>query len=205
MKIVVISDTHTKHLDVKIPDGDVLIHCGDWCIHGSAVEALHFAHWFEAQPHKHKICIAGNHDFVMQDDPEAVEFVFKETHYLRDSHVSIEGKWFYGSPWTPEFCGWAFMKEESVIGYTWDLIPEGTDVLITHGPPRGILDTNPGGGQCGSESLYHRVQVVKPKLHVFGHIHHNYGIMKVGDTIYGNASTCDERYKPTREPLVFNL
>lgn len=116
-------------------------------------------------------------------------------HYLEDSSVCIEGINFYGSPVTPFFYDWAFNCErgEKIKQY-WDKIPENTDVLITHGPPFGILDKTTTGEIVGCEELAKAVNRIQPKVHIFGHIHEEYGMIAKGETTYINASLLNERY-----------
>src|ERR1700722_2905947 len=142
MKIVALSDTHAEHREVTVPDGDVLIFAGDFMTCGRRyAEVQSFGKWFSEQPHKHKILVAGNHDRLMQRDLKLCLSEFKDVHYLQDSNVVIDGIKFYGSPWQPWFYDWAFnVNRGPDIKKYWDKIQSNTDVLITHGPPYGILD-----------------------------------------------------------------
>jgi hypothetical protein len=219
MKIVCISDTHGMHNKFEIPDGEVLIHAGDFMCGGyDPMEIVDFCNWFTSFPHEHKILIAGNHDSLIQSST-GESFLPEGLTYLRDSAVEINGLKFWGSPWTPRFQNWAFMQDRGLaIKKYWDRIPADTDVLITHGPPQGSLDTSATwGDSLGCEELQKRVVKVWPKLHVFGHIHGGYGIKefeKVGaltsdkhlrPTIRVNAALLDESYKPTHKPIVVGL
>ena len=209
MRIVAISDTHEQHDQLTIPDGDVLIHAGDITWKGSLNAIKKFAEWLQALPHKHKVIIAGNHDWCFEKSNQAIiasEYL-RHITYLKDSNVNIDGYNFYGSPWQPEFCDWAFNlpRGGSAIKATWDLIPYNTDVLITHGPPYGFGDMTPRGEPVGCEDLLARVLVIKPKVHIFGHIHAGYGISSNEDTAFINASICNENYKPVNAPIVYDL
>ena len=173
MELVIISDTHGRHENVRLPDGDVLIHCGDVCGRSDERSVRKFANWMDSQPHEHKISIAGNHDKFMSSK------WFIATHYLQDSGVEIDGVYFYGSPWTPTFFDWYWMKDRgNDIAERWELIPHKTDVLITHGPAAdtGQLSRAGRGVDVGCEDLENAIMRVKPKLHCFGHIHEGYGI-----------------------------
>ena len=89
----------------------------------------------------------------------------------------------------------------------WDLIPNDIDILVTHGPPYGYLDTVRWDGHTkhvGCEELLDRVLKLKPKLHVFGHIHGAAGEDSFEGTHFVNASSCDERYKPINPPIVID-
>lgn len=220
MKIVAISDTHTYHNEVKLPDGDVLIHAGD--LMGSGYrhdEIKNFAKWFAAQPHKHKILVAGNHDRLFETQPEYAlsKFVgIPNFYYLNDSGCEIDGIKFWGSPYQPWFYDWAFnVPRGPAIKKHWDKIPEGTDVLITHGPPMGHLDQAIPYGlesnweskfivhaseHVGCEELNIAVQVIRPRVHIFGHIHGSYGVEETPSTNFHNVSICNEQYNAVNHP-----
>lgn len=215
-KIVVISDTHGQHLGMQIPDGDILIHCGDFSSHGQYIDAVKFVNWFGAQRHKHKIFIAGNHDFYFErGNPSDIDSFLKTmppaVHYLQDNGIELEGLKFWGSPVQPTFFNWAFNRDRGEqIKKHWDLIPEGTDVLITHGPPHKICDIAPSGNgfykNVGCVDLLNATLKIKPKLHVFGHIHFSGGNSFISPkTIYANASICDEDYLRNNKPLVIDV
>jgi len=210
MKIVCISDTHTMHNTsrIQIPDGDVLIHAGDITGHGGLKPIIEFSAWLKRQPHKHKIVIAGNHDWCFQnrDRDMSIKEISTAATYLEDSAIVIDGVKFYGSPWQPEFCDWAFnLPRGAALKEKWDMIPNDTDVLITHGPPLNILDWCPGGN-VGCSDLRSRVlNMPNLKYHVFGHIHESYGTEKHGNTTFVNASVCTGRYEPINQPIVLEL
>jgi len=208
MKIVAISDTHTFEHEIAVPDGDVLIHAGDATITGTVAEISAFAGWLESQPHKHKIIIAGNHDWLFERDPaQARSLIEPWAHYLQDSTVEIDGIKFYGAPWQPRFGDWAFnVNRGRAIRSKWDLIPK-CDALITHGPPWGVLDyVKDGAPHLGCEELGEAVGRAKPQVHIFGHIHGGYGERRAPNGIHFiNASICDEAYKPVNKPIVFEL
>jgi Icc-related predicted phosphoesterase len=204
-KIVCISDMHSMYRQIDMPDGDILVVAGDMTNVGSSDEIMDFSRWLEDQPHKYKLVVAGNHDwgFYRRDFPGLCLENIPNTFYLEDSGVNIEGINFYGSPWQPEFCNWAFnLPRGDKLAEVWAKIPLNTDVLVTHSPPWGILDTVRDSLPLGCQDLLDRVNMVKPKLHVFGHIHYSYGYRKFLDTMYVNAAICTERYKPTNQPIV---
>lgn len=209
MKIVCISDTHLQvGKKFKLPVGDVLIHAGDGTGRGSLRELATFADWFARLPHKHKILIAGNHDFGFQEDPALCRTLFAGDgiNYLEDSGVTIDGVKFWGSPWQPWFLDWAFnLPRGAALKAHWDLIPNDTDVLITHSPPYGILDTVASGEDVGCQDLRIALARVKPKVHVFGHIHESYGRVQFGETLYVNAAVCDASYRPINKPQVVEI
>ena len=189
MRIVCISDTHGYHESTTVPDGDILVHAGDICRHGSLADVEGFNRWLGTLPHRHKVVICGNHDECFQETPAEARARLTNALYLEDSGCEIEGLTFYGSPWTPLFGGWAFMLSEPKLAEKWSQIPAGLDVLITHGPPHDILDRTGRDEAAGSLSLFHRVFEVKPRLHVFGHIHEAAGRSEYDGTIFLNAST----------------
>lgn len=218
-KIVAISDTHMQHKGMNIPECDILIHAGDFCSSGTSGEYDKFIKWFSSQTTaKHKIFIAGNHDHWMQRAWELK--VPSNVIYLRDSGIEIEGLKIYGTPWTNYFCGWAFngldhnpgpknnypggpgekaMPNEDMplLASKYGLIPNDLDILISHGPPYGILDENGIGQSCGSHSLLDKIIQCKPKHVIFGHIHPSRGWSeKTKENIqFWNVCSVDEDYK----------
>lgn len=206
MRLVCISDTHSMHRQVTVPDGDVLIHAGDCLGVGTLEELEDLDNWFSEQPHRHKILIAGNHDWCLQDEPAEAEALLRNAIYLRDSGTEIEGLKFWGSPWTPIFFDWAFNLERGpAIAERWAQIPSDTDILITHGPPAGVLDQVNDSLAVGCGDLAWELERLAVKLHVFGHIHEGYGQQTLQDRLYINASTCTGQYKPMNPPVVVDI
>jgi len=206
MKIIAISDTHGLHGSLNIPDGDLLVHAGDLTRHGTPDNVREFNDFLGALPHPHKIVIAGNHDFCFEKDRKACEEILTNCIYLQDQKVTIEGVRFYGSPWQPWFYDWVFNLERGPeIRAKWELIPEDTDLLITHGPPFGIGDLTARGDKAGCQDLLEMVERIKPAVHIFGHIHEGYGITSNGKTTFINASICDQVYQPVNPSVVYEL
>lgn len=206
MRLVLISDTHCQHRRLTVPEGDVLVHAGDFCSSGKASQARAFADWLEAQPHRHKVVIAGNHDRSLELDPALGPRLFRRATYLFDSETEIAGVRFHGSPWQPWFLDWAFnLPRGEPLRKKWALIDSAVDVLITHGPPMGVLDLTFRGEHVGCEELALAVARLRPKLHVFGHIHEGYGTLRVGPTLHVNASSCTLSYEPKNTPIVVDL
>jgi len=210
MKLTFISDTHTKHDQLNLNGGDVLIHSGDFMNSGYVRHnVMDFLDWFTEQPYKHKIFIAGNHDRFFHESPEEKERILDVFYgglvtYLEDYGTSIDGVKLWGSPWQPEFMDWAYNlpRKGNELKEKWDLIPEDTDILITHGPPHGYLDKIPNVVEnLGCELLLERVETIKPKIHVFGHIHYGYGYVNNGDTHFINAAVLSEQYNYQNKPL----
>lgn len=219
MKLVVISDTHGWHDDIKnMPDGDVLIHCGDFTNIGEHEQVEDFIQWMAGQPHRFKIFIAGNHDRSFDTnfprsnrDNQWLKDVHKRIqdlglYYLENSSVDILGVKFWGSPITPDFYPemWAFNCPRTDINKVWKTIPLDANVVITHGPPQFKLDWTKSGKYVGCGELMYTIQEVKPRFHFFGHIHESYGVVKTRDTIFANASLLDHRYDMKHYPLEFD-
>lgn len=226
MKIVMISDTHNKHNKLVIPDGDMIIHAGDATGLGRSDELRKFINWFGSLPHKHKIIIAGNHDWGLEGDQNNWDrfhsrrggmftiddmpankamalHMFKQygIHYLENKSITIDCIKIYGSPYQPEFGGWAFNKYRGPdIKKEWDQIPDDVNILVTHGPPYQILDEVDHGDFVGCEELHNRIKRLSDlKLHVFGHIHEGRGMKMHNGVTYINASALDENYLPYKE------
>jgi predicted phosphodiesterase len=205
-RLVLLSDTHGQHKGIRVPDGDVLVHAGDFCTSGKEGQARAFARWFEEQPHEHKVVIAGNHDRCLELDPPLGAQIFEGATYLLDQAATVCGLRFYGSPWQPEFLSWAFnLPRGEPLRQVWSKIPDGIDVLVTHGPPFGILDRTVGGLYVGCEELRAAIDRVRPRLHVFGHIHEGAGTHVEGGALFVNASNCTVSYQPTNPPIVVDL
>lgn len=216
MKIVTLSDTH-GFLPTNLPDGDCLVIAGDICpAHNHTVEYQEgflddrFNNWLDSLPYKHVVCIAGNHDWVFERGRPP----FIHCNYLQDTSVVLDGVKFYGYPHTPMFCNWAFNETHENLVIAANKIPEDTDVLITHGPPYGILDsvTDPKwknrAKDLGCKALRDRVDnLPNLKLSIFGHIHSSKGNKRVGDTTFVNASYINEQYEHTDDynPFVVDI
>lgn len=203
MRLVVTSDTHGSHsLLPKLPDGDIFVHAGDFMNSGLHLEEIFsFNRWLGEQRIKHRVVCCGNHDRLFQNSPESARHFLANATYLENSGVTIDGVSFWGSPYTPECMNWAFMyRRGREANQYWDQIPAGLDVLITHGPPYGILDqTAPGQEHFGCPELLKAVQSKKPKIHIFGHIHGGAGLFENDNTRFINAAYLNERYRP-QEP-----
>lgn len=180
MKILAISDTHGFHNQIKDFTGiDMIIHAGDFSNHKSPMfnqsEVVEFLEWFNEIPVKYKVCIAGNHDTSIEAGLVKPKEDFKNIIYLEHESINIEGINIFGSPYTPQFGGWAFMRDRGKLDPYWQQIPENTDILIVHGPPKGILDLSYDRDDvleyCGDKELFNHVQRVRPKYMIFGHIH----------------------------------
>jgi len=227
MRITVLSDTHKRHGLIPredLPGGDLLLHAGDIMNSGyNKNDIWDFCHWFQSlDQYEDKVFIAGNHDRMFQNHPEDVKVwldKFPLINYLQDEELALyfdgpngdhteDNICIYGSPWQPEFYSWAFNlpKNGIEIAGKWEGIPNNTDILITHGPAFGTLDTvagRPWDG-LGCELLAQRIEVVKPKIHICGHIHSGYGYKFKDGTHFFNASVLDEAYEYTQKPMTFD-
>lgn len=217
MRLVITSDCHGRLQEAELPEGDILILAGDVLPNRFSIpeqdayfqlnELLSLDHFCGSLNFSRVLMIAGNHDWLFEVDKLASRKLQHIT-YLEDSAIEIEGVKFYGSPHQPWFYNWAFNlpRGGKELAHYWSLIPDDTDVLITHGPPLGILDQPFGAyDHVGCELLRRRVEEVKPKVHGFGHIHGSYGQQRIGDTLFVNASLCSETYKPTNPPHIIDL
>lgn len=233
IRFVCISDTHGKIEGSKLhmPPGDVLLHAGDFTQKGHMKEIEKFNSYLGALPYKVKVVIAGNHDLTFDDNIteaslrtfgvqkstvesylserglKSVKQMLTSAIYLEDSLVTVCGINIYGAPWQPVFCDWGFnLKRGEDILKKWQTIPTDIDILMTHGPPVGHGDLTGGNNNVGCVELLNTVQKrIKPKFHVFGHIHEGYGVTSDGYTTFINASTCTRRYLPTNAPIVFDF
>jgi len=207
-KICFISDLHGSYTDLVIPESDIIVCAGDMTNLGYKQELLGFFDWFSNLPQAHKIFVAGNHDFIFEKYPvEIKELIPSNIIYLEDSGVEIMGLNFYGTPVQVFFNNWAFNRTEKQLEEYWKKIPENTDILITHSPPFGIMDLSKrGNNKCGSKSLlYEVIYRIKPKIHVFGHIHEGYGVVNKDDIIFINASNMDMDYNLTNPPIIIEI
>ncbi len=208
VKFVAISDTHCRHRSLRLPAGDVLLHAGDISSRSSRPEIEDFLDWFGAQPFVAKVFIAGNHDFFFEREKEALirSLLPSGVHYLKEEEVFIRGIKIWGSPYTPWFYRWAFNKRRGeALARHWDRIPADTDILLTHGPVYGILDSLVNDQHAGDRDLLRRVLAVKPRAHVCGHIHEAYGMVKRHGIRFVNACILNEGYEFSNKPIVFDL
>jgi Icc-related predicted phosphoesterase len=210
LSIVIISDTHNKHKRLgKLPEGDVIIHCGDITSVGRNYEVANFMDWFsELNQFKYKIFIAGNHDFLFEKESVfAKTLVPKNIIYLEDSGIEIEGINFWGTPVSKLFNNWAFNRPEEKLLQHWQAVPDNTDVLITHTPPYSIMDwVDWNRSHEGSPTLYKEIfDRIKPKIHCFGNIHSGYGIKTMDGITFINASNLDDDYMCVNNPFIIEI
>ena len=216
-RLVFISDTHTHHEDItdklkeihEMDPTSILVHSGDISYRGRPWEVERFVKWYSDLPFTNKIFIAGNHDFLFETDSSLAKDILndlgKDLIYLQDSGTEIQGLTFWGSPVTPWFHDWAFNRLSDIKNH-WDLIPEDTNVLITHGPPKGILDLTRTRLNVGCPILLEKIKDLKNlKVHVFGHIHEANGLLEIDGVTYINASTLNLYYEVKNYPVILDL
>ncbi|MEW5739940.1 MAG: metallophosphatase domain-containing protein [Myxococcota bacterium] len=184
------ADTHGFHEKLTVPDGDVLIHAGDLTMRGTRPQLEAVADWLRRLPHRHKVVVAGNHDFLFENEPAAARAIFRDFLYLEDAEVTVAGLRIWGSPWQPWFHSWAFnLHRGAPLEEKWKLIPEGLDILVTHGPPAGYGDRCFDGREVGCEDLLRHLGRAKPRYHLFGHIHEARGQWEVAGMTLVNVTT----------------
>jgi Icc-related predicted phosphoesterase len=206
LRIVLISDTHQLHEDLDMPEGDILIHAGDFSAYSTEKELEKINAWFGTLPYKKVFLTPGNHDGELFNRYDQSIKTLTNATVLLDEAFEYEGYKIYGTPWCIQYGDWWFMSHEKALQAAWNDIPIDTDILITHQPPYDILD-HVARGHAGSVSLRETVlERVKPKLHVFGHLHMDGGqTLRKDGTIFVNAAMCDEDYEIHRKPVVILL
>jgi Icc-related predicted phosphoesterase len=223
IRIVCISDSHTKHHEIEMPPGDLLLVAGDFTGRGMVREIEDFDSWLGQQDYPVRIVVAGNHDELFEAKPRAARELLKHAKYLEDTEITLrpsqfgqQGDWeitVYGTPWQPRFYDWAFNLDRggNELRGKWRKIPTHVDILVTHGPPSGVMDKDYRGDRAGCELLRDELERIRPRLHVFGHLHSIQGIVRGKDwegnpgrpgTVYVNASMCNDSYEINREPIV---
>jgi len=206
LRLVLLSDTHELHREIEVPDGDILIHAGDFTMFSKSLDAItDFNNWLGELPHRHKIIVPGNHEFFIEQD-DSDRCLLDNAIVLINEGLEVEGLRIWGSPVTP-LDGAAFgLSSEKARRKVYSMVPDDIDVLITHGPPFGILDTEHRFGvHQGCHELLERVKRVKPKLHVFGHIHGASGVYRKEHTLFVNAARLGLDGDPGGGPMVFEI
>ena len=210
MKIWAISDTHNGHEYLKVPPGiDMVIHAGDASVNPIPAinyhEMIRFIEWYSALPIEHKIFVPGNHDTSVEAG--LVKFPLN-IKVLIHEHREISGIKIFGSQYTPVYGKWSFMVDRNKLHRYWSIIGEDTDILITHGPPRGILDRNSQDEFTGCAALLKQVNRVLPSYHIFGHIHEECGKtlgFANSPTLFMNASVTGVAYIIDNNGFVFDI
>ena len=204
VRIVCISDTHELHRDLALPDGDLLIHAGDFTFWNHAAKIQDFNDWLGELPHRYKVVIPGNHDRAFKQDPRCRAMITNAVLLINEG-VWLCGLNIWGSPVTCDDAAYGYTtREERARLYA--SIPKDTHILITHGPPYGILDHEPGTDERqGCPELRKAVIRVKPKLHVFGHVHVGYGVMPTKSTLFVNSALLGWAGDLENRPIVLDF
>lgn len=197
MRILHLSDTHSCHHRLRVlPDADVVVHSGDFCMLGTEQEAIDFLNWFCDLPYRHKIFICGNHDDCLYG--ANIDGLDSNVHNLCNSGIEIDGVKFYGVPMFMSDC----ITDRQSRNYA--NIPTDTDILITHSPAFGILDFD-DDINYGSEELLLAATNVNPRIHLFGHIHKQHGITTIGTTTFSNGAIMNDDYSILNHPNIIEL
>lgn len=213
MKLVCVSDTHMRHDEIPIPDGNVLVHAGDMTGCGNWHELQKVGVWLKMLKERfdHIVMIAGNHDFGFEVNKKMVmDAIFPDDIiYLENSEVIINDVKFYGTPMCRQFYNWAFMRDEIDLAPYWANIPDDVNILITHTPAYGILDLSGTKEHCGSLTLYDRIKRLREhghlKHHIFGHIHASYGMTEIEGIQFHNVASLNEQYRYQNAPQVIEI
>lgn len=221
MKIACISDTHGFHNQIIFTENvDCIIHAGDSTnykdIINNQIEFNSFIDWYSKLDIKHKILIAGNYDAWATKKYNIDKVKDLGIIYLEHEYCEIDNITFFGSPYTPTFGDWYFMKDRAKLDKYWNINIK-CDILITHGPPKGILDLSYDNRNnlifCGDNALRKNIRKIPPSYHIFGHIHNNkdivnYGVRIIDKTVFVNASMVKDREFDKgviNEPIYINF
>lgn len=206
LRLVLLSDTHELHRETNVPHGDILIHAGDFSMFSHSLSAIEdFNAWLGELPHRFKCCIPGNHEFFLERDPSRRSLLSNATVLINEG-IEIEGLQIWGSPVTPLANAAFGVSSADDRRRLYTQIPENADLLITHGPPYGILDSAPDSTvHSGCHELFNAVIRVQPKLHVFGHIHGAHGILGRGEITFVNAALMSSFGELDKDPIVLKI
>jgi len=213
MRIAMLSDTHTQFEGLTVPPCDLLISAGDYSHRGEKESVIRYHRWLHKQPADLVLSVQGNHEVWVQDnwdDAKAlVDELSDKIHFVRESSLQYGGRRIFGSAFSPEFNNWAYSLQRGKPSIEhWKAIPSDTEILVTHGPPYGILDKVREDTRVplGCEALRKRIKDLKRlKLHVFGHIHGGSGEKLVDGVLYVNAAICNEQYRPVNPVRVVDI
>ncbi|HET7600600.1 MAG TPA: metallophosphatase domain-containing protein [Gemmatimonadales bacterium] len=211
MRVVALSDTHNKHAELVVPDGDLLVHAGDLTAWGTDAELAATLDWLAGLPHRHKLVVAGNHDraFARNGVASRAAARARGIWYLEGAGVEIRGLRVWGGPWTPPHRRriWAYELPLAERAREWAAIPADVHVVVTHTPAAGILDLGDRGHRLGCPALRARLrQLPALRAHVCGHLHEGRGELTQDGVRYVNASAFGRRFPdPLRPAIVLDL
>lgn len=206
-RVTVISDTHCRHDELHLPAGDLLIHCGDMfnLSDRGSQQIVSMDKWFGQQKFELILCTGGNHDRQLESELGRRSQPFQNAHFLKDEVVEFRGLQIFGAPWVPDLRTHAFFRDRQGLTTAWSQIPTDVDILITHTPPKGILDISSRGKSLGCPLLADRLGRISPRVHCFGHVHASAGRRQVGETLFINAASYDGGATAMRPPMTFTL
>lgn len=206
-RITVVSDTHLRHEEIELPAGDLLIHCGDMfeLFGDTASDVSDIDAWFARQDFAQILCTGGNHDRQLERVRKVRSQPFEHAHYLEDETFEFRGLKIHGSPWVPDLPRHAFYKGPAALAVAWAQVPSGIDILVTHTPPKGMLDTSSRGGSFGCSLLAQELARIAPRVHCFGHVHASAGRRTIGSTTFINASSIESGTNKIHRPMTFTL
>ncbi|WP_165356586.1 metallophosphatase domain-containing protein [Sphingosinicella sp. BN140058] len=207
VRVTVISDTHCLHDALRLPAGDLLIHCGDMfdLSRREGGDLARMDDWFGKQPFERILCTGGNHDQILEQARASNPQPFRNAHYLEDEMLHYRGLRIYGAPWVPGLPTHAFPKTRSALAEAWARIPNEIDILVTHTPPRNVLDRSTRGTSFGCPELAEAVRRTAPRIHCFGHVHAGAGQTARDGTLFINASSVRSAGGALRAPISFTL
>ena len=204
VRVVCISDTHELHRELNVPVGDLMIHAGDFTFWNHTSKIRDFNEWLGELPHPYKVVIPGNHDRAFHKDPSFRALITNGVLLINEG-VRVLGLSIWGSPVTCDDSAHGYTKPEERASL-YASIPRSTDILVTHGPPLGIRDRERGSDeQRGCPQLRNAVMRVKPRLHVFGHVHAGYGVAQNKSTVFVNAALLGWSGDLENRPIVLDV
>ena len=207
LRVTVISDTHMLHDTLALPPGDLLIHYGDmfdlYALDTSLLRRMDV--WFGAQPFDKIVCTGGNHDHLLDHVRGLMVQPFGNAYFLQDELIHYRGLSLYGAPWVPALPTHAFHKERWELANAWADIPAGLDILITHTPPKDVLDRSSRDRSYGCPELARQLERVRPRVHCFGHVHASAGQLERDGTLFVNAASMLSGQTALREPISLRL
>jgi Icc-related predicted phosphoesterase len=206
VRLVMLSDTHGFHREVDVPSGDILIHAGDFTLFSKSLKAIEdFNDWLGELPHQYRVVVPGNHEFFLEADSER-RSLSSHASVLINEGIDIDGLRIWGSPVTPLYGGAFGLISPEDRKRLYARIPEDTDILITHGPPYGILGVAPGSSiHAGCTELLDAVLRIRPRLHVFGHIYGAGGIYTTEHRTFVNAALPGVDAEIERAPIMLDI
>jgi Icc-related predicted phosphoesterase len=205
--VTIISDTHLRHQEIDLPGGDLLIHCGDMfdLFNETGPDVSEMDEWYGRQRYGQVFCTGGNHDRKLESILAHRPQPFKNAYFLKDELVEFRGLKIFGTPWVPDLPRHAFFKKQSALTELWAKIPSGMDILVTHTPPKGILDASSRGQSLGCRALADELKRISPRIHCFGHVHASAGHRRIGETLFINASSIESGTGRIRAPVTITL